>query len=151
MEGFRFWTSYLRALSLSFAAASAYWAVAGAFDPFGVYETRMARAFFGTPVLPAEAERVFSFVLAPFGATSLGYFVLQLFLVHVAFPRREPWAWWAVASAFAIWFVLDTALSLAHGARFNVALANLPALVAMAPGLVGTWRGVHARLGGALR
>jgi hypothetical protein len=136
----RFWLGWLRATSVLFFAQSCYWAASGAFDPFGVYDRALAQAFFGATALPDEAERTFRFVLAPFGATSAAYFLLQLALVHFALARGERWAWWAVFGAFGFWFALDSALSLAHGARFNVKLANLPALALMLPAALGTAR-----------
>jgi hypothetical protein len=134
----RFWIGWLRAVSVFFFLQSCYWAVSGRFDPFGIYDGAMARALFGADALPADAERSFRFALAPFGATSAAYFLLQLALVHFALARGERWAWWAVFGAFGFWFALDSALSLAHGARFNVWLANLPALALMLPGALGT-------------
>lgn len=134
----RFWIHYLRAVSVVFFAQSCFWAMAGAFDPFGIYEREMAAAFFASDALPAPAERTFRFLLAPFGATSAAYFLLQLALVHWPLARGERWAWGAVFGAFAFWFLLDTPLSLAHGALFNVLLANLPALALMLPAAIGT-------------
>lgn len=138
MDRFAFWTGYLRVVSALFALQGAYWAATGTFAPGDLYEARMARALFGTPALPAEAERTFRFLLAPLGATSAGYFLLQLTLVHHGIARRQRWAWNAVAAAFAAWFVLDTGFCLARGAAFNVWLANLPALALTAPALWGT-------------
>ncbi len=133
MFSFRFWVNYLRIVSIIFAAMGLMWAVLGSFDPFGLYDASMAEAFFGQDDLPADAKRVFSFSLAPFGMTALGYFILQYFIATYAFAKKERWAFVAITSAFSIWFIGDTVLSLQHGAAFNVLFANIPSLIAMLP------------------
>lgn len=133
MFDFRFWVNYLRIVSIIFAAMGLMWAVLGSFDPFGIYDARMAQTFFGQNDLPAEAKQVFSFALAPFGMTAVGYFVLQYFIATYAFAKRERWAFVAITVAFWIWLIGDTILSLQHGAVFNVLLANVPSLILMLP------------------
>jgi len=133
MLGFRFWVNYLRIVSIIFAAMGLMWAVLGSFDPFGIYEKQMAQSFFSQNDLPADAKKAFSFALAPFGMTAVGYFVLQYFITTYAFAKQERWAFVAIILAFSIWFVGDTILSLQHGAVFNVLFANVPSLIAMLP------------------
>lgn len=133
MFEFRFWVNYLRIVSIIFAAMGLMWAVLGSFDPFGIYDSRMAEAFFSQNALPDDAKRTFSFALAPFGMTATGYFVLQYFIATYAFAKKEKWAFVAIASAFWFWLIGDTILSLQHGALFNVLLANVPSLIAMLP------------------
>ena len=132
------WILYLKVVSLFFAAQGLLWAFIGSFDPFGMYDSLMAEAFFGKPNLPAPAERVFRFILAPFGTTTAGYFLLQYYITSYGFARQEKWAYKAICNAFLLWFVLDTTLSLFHQAYFNIWMANIPALVLMAPVLIGT-------------
>jgi hypothetical protein len=71
------------------------------------------------------------------GATIAGWGVAIALLAHTPFARRERWAWWAVAAGTCLWFVLDTAVSLAHGVTFNVAF-NLALLVIVGIPLVAT-------------
>ncbi len=139
MGSFNFWVKYLKIVSIFFALMGTLWAVIGSFDAFGIYEKYMAQAFFGTNTLPSDAEKVFRFVLAPFGATAAGYFILQYFIAANAFAKREKWAYQAIAVAFTFWFVLDSSLSLfVHGAVFNFVMANLFSLLLMLPVLVFT-------------
>ena len=138
MFGFQFWVTYLRIISIIFAAMGLMWAVLGSFDPFGIYDSRMAQSFFAQDKLPTDAKQVFSFTLAPFGMTALGYFILQYFIATYAFAKRERWAFVAITFAFSVWFIGDTILSLQHGAVFNVLLANIPSLVAMLPIFIAT-------------
>ena len=71
------------------------------------------------------------------GAVLVGWTVTIGAIVLGPLRRRERWAWWAVSSAAAAWFVFDTGLWLAFGygghAAFNVgfALALVVPLAAM--------------------
>lgn len=132
-DNFSFWVSYLKVISIFFAVMGAMWAVVGSFDPFGFYDTQFARAFWDTDTLPPDAMRTFRFITGPFGATSMGYFILQYFIATNAYARREKWAYQAIIFAFVAWFVLDTTMSAWHGAYFNILMANIPSLIAMFP------------------
>lgn len=133
MMDFKNWIVYLKGVSVFFAFQGLVWALIGSFDPFGIYDSLMAQAFFGQQSLPAAAQKVFRFVLAPFGATTAGYFVLQYFITAYAFAEKHKWAYQAIIVAFLLWFVTDTSLSLYYGAYFNIFMANFPALLLMAP------------------
>lgn len=135
---FHHWTTYLKYISLFFAAQGLMWALIGSFDPMGIYDSLMAQAFFKRPDLPESARQVFRFILAPFGATTAGYFILQYFITVHAFANQQKWAYQAIMVAFLFWFVTDTILSLYHQAYFNVYMANIPALLLMLPVMVFT-------------
>lgn len=135
---FYHWVKYLKTLSLFFSVQGFLWAVWGSFDPLGIYDSLMAKAFFNRDLLPVEAARVLRFILVPFGATTGGYFILQYYIAANAFARREKWSYQAIFLAFMLWFIVDTTLSLYLRAYFNVLLANLPALLLMLPALVGS-------------
>lgn len=61
------------------------------------------------------------------GAVIVGWMLTIGAIVVGPLRRRESWAWWAVVTASAVWFVLDTGLSLILGfvghALFNVGFA----------------------------
>ena len=132
-DNFSFWLNYLKIISIFFAAMGAMWALVGSFDPWGFYDTQFARAFWQTDTLPPDAKRTFSFIIGPFGATSMGYFILQYFIAANAYARREKWGYQAIVVAFLAWFVLDSLMCVWHGAYFNIAMANIPAFIAMLP------------------
>lgn len=71
-----------------------------------------------------------AFVAGPIGGSTVGHFVMLALAVRHAAGQR--WVWQAIAASVATWFVIDSALSLAHGAAFNVLLVNLPALALVA-------------------
>jgi hypothetical protein len=129
MEHFQFWRRCLLILSALFALQAVSWALIGSFDPFGFYESYMARSLWGADRLPVDAQRAFAFTLVPFGATTAAYFLLVFLIVKHAFPRREPWAYQAVVGATLAWFVLDTGLCVYHRAWFNILIVNLPCIL----------------------
>lgn len=135
---FKFWMNYLKLVSLFFAFLGILWAVIGSFDPLGIYDQWMAQSFYGADELPSEVSKAMKFILAPFGMTSAGYFVLQYFITTHAFAKKEKWAYNAIVFAFLFWFVGDTVLCFYHAAYFNIILANLPALMLMLPVIVFT-------------
>ena len=61
------------------------------------------------------------------GAVIVGWMAIIGAIVVIPLRRRESWAWWAIVISVAVWFVLDTGMSLILGfvghALFNVAFA----------------------------
>ncbi|MEL6613567.1 MAG: hypothetical protein AAFQ53_15830 [Bacteroidota bacterium] len=142
---FRFWQRWLVAAS-------------GFFCAFGVIVAVFPNAFFLAPwtaaladvfydgTEPPDAAAFRAFVLAPLGGTIAGSYLLQTCIAAVPFARREQWAWWATVLALALWFLVDSTLSLIHGAVFNVLLINLAPLAIFVPPLVATRRAFFAGL-----
>ena len=132
-KNFNFWVSYLKFISLFFAAMGVMWAVVGSFDPFGIYDSYFAQAFWGLDQLPAHVDRAKRFILGPFGATCAGYFTIQYFVARYAYAKKELWGYNAIVSGFLIWFINDCIMTIYHGAYFNLLLANLPSFLMMIP------------------
>lgn len=144
---FEFWRKYLMIMSVIFALQGVGWALFGSFDPFGFYDGIWARAMFGAAELPADAARARSFLLGPFGATDAGFFILVYYIARYPFAARRLWAHRAITVAVGFWFLLDSLVSIAHGAFFNVYVVNLPALAMLAPPLFFTRRQFAAASG----
>ena len=91
---------------------------------------------------PAGGTRDFqAWIYAAWGATLAGWGLTIAGIAAHPLARREAWAWSLLAAGTALWFVLDTAVSAAHGVWFNVAVnvvvlaaAGVP-LLAMRPAL----------------
>jgi hypothetical protein len=130
---FRFWVNYLKLISLFFALMGVFWAVAGMFDPFGIYDRLLAETLFGQEQMPDEAKITFRFILGPLGATCAGYFLMQFYIAKFAFANGFQWGYRAVVIPFLVWFVIDKGMCIIHRAWFNIYLANIPALAAMIP------------------
>ena len=71
-----------------------------------------------------DGRRYLQLVYGVLGAVIAGWMLLLGMIVVGPLARREPWAWRAVVAAAALWFVLDTGVSLVLGfvghAAFNV-------------------------------
>ena len=121
--------NYLKVASIIFAFQGLFWALYGSFDPFGLYDSFFAKSFYQLPELPDDVEKAKRFLLVPFGATDLGYFILMYFITRYPLANRERWAYRALVWAFLSWLIVDTAMSLIYGAYFNVLIVNLPCVV----------------------
>lgn len=75
----------------------------------------------------ASSRAYLRLVYGILGAVIVGWMTTIGLIVIGPLRRREKWAWWAIVSAVAAWFVLDTGLSVVLGfvghALFNVAFA----------------------------
>lgn len=76
---------------------------------------------------PREYVRL---VFGVLGAAIVGWMVTFGAIVLGPLRRRQTWAWWAITAASIVWFVLDTALSLALG-FVGHALSNIVFAVAL--------------------
>lgn len=123
---FAFWQRWLLVGSCLLAASGLLVALFPEAFFLAPWRAGLADAFFVDGVEPVAAARVRRFLLAPLGATIAGTYVLQAFVAAGPFARREPWSWRASVAALLTWCVADTALSVAHGALFNVLLVNVP-------------------------
>jgi hypothetical protein len=131
-----FYDRWLEVSCLVFGVASLAWAFMGSLDPFGLWDGFAADALFGGQT-PAEVVRFRRFILGPFGATSAAYFLLLYYVVRNPFRRRDRSAFSAVTASLLLWFVVDSSMSLLHGAAFNVLLVNVPCLVVLGIPLLG--------------
>jgi hypothetical protein len=91
------------------------------------------RAFFGAAEPPPGAVGLRHWLYGVEGATLVAFGILGLAVVRNAIRRQEPWASKALLWAVAIWFVLDTAVSLAHGIWQNAGLNVVIALAVLIP------------------
>ena len=144
MPSHRFWTNWLLVASLLLAVQGITWVVLGSFDPFGIYDKMLAHALLNVDALPADAEKIFHFVVTLLGATDAAFFVLFAFIVRYPFARRERWSHVALSTAILLWFVVDSASSLYFGAVFNVTIVNLPCLLILGIPLVGSARAFYS-------
>ena len=108
-----------------FGVAAAVAPHSGLFD-FWIME--IDRTFFAGEV-SSQAKEMRGFLMGPLGGTIAGSYLLQVFIVAVPFKRRGNWAWHAVLWSMLLWFCVDSTISVAHGAYFNVYLVNVMPLI----------------------
>lgn len=107
----------------------------------GWHRRGVAESLWGGEVFAPQAEVFRDFIMAVLGATMASWAIALLFVVAVPFARRERWSWWCLAVSVAVWFPVDTGMSLAHGVVVN-AVFNLSALTMLAIPLAATWPSV---------
>ena len=125
---FRFWYRWLLAVSILNLIIGVIIALLPGSFLFEAHTAALSEAFFGG-VLPEQAEQMRRFFFGIIGGTIAGYFLLQTLIVLFPFRNGERWAWHAVFWAILLWFVIDSTLSILHGAFFNVWMINIPALL----------------------
>lgn len=136
-RAFQFWQRWLVIASVFFCAFGVVVAVFPDAFFLALWTDAVANTFYGGTE-PEAAAHFRSFMMGPLGGTIAGSYVLQTFVAAIPFARREPWAWWATLSAMLLWFIVDSSLSLLHGAAFNVWMINAMPLLIFLPPLIAT-------------
>lgn len=121
---FYFWYKWLYLVSILNILAGLLIAFFANSFLFEFYNDLIADTFFGGAI-SSDAATFRNFIYGPLGGTISGYFILQLFILKFAFRNKETWSWYAIVIALAIWFVIDSAVSIMSGAYFNVLTINL--------------------------
>jgi hypothetical protein len=143
-RNFDFWQRWLFVASLAFAifgVVAALWPFA---PLFAMRNAAIAETFLGGQ-WSAESLTYHAFASGPLGGTIAGYYVLQAFIAAIPFRRGEAWAWHAILWATVLWFVLDSGVSLRHGAAFNVYMVNIVPVAVFGLPLAATWRMIVPR------
>jgi len=120
--------SWLLYTSIFFTLFGVVVAVAPNFPPLAVWTSAVDSHFFPKGPEP-NAMALRAFMMAPLGGTIAACYLLQTLVVAYAFRRRERWAWHAVLWSTLLWFVVDSGMSVLHGAYFNVYLINIFPLI----------------------
>ena len=134
---FNFWQKYLKITAVLFCLQGLSWCVIGSLEPFGWYDSLMSNAILGLSELPADAQKIFQFILIPFGATDAAYFMLFYFVVEYPLKNKEKWAWNALVTCTFFWFAVDTVACLFYAAYFNILMVNIPSILVLSLGFFG--------------
>ncbi len=134
---FERWCQWLLYASIFFVVFGVLTAIAPDFWLIGAWSAKVDAVFFPVRVHP-NASTMRAFMMVPLGATIAGTYILQCFVVAIPFRKREPWAWHAILWSTLAWFVLDSGLSIFHGAAFNVYTVNIAPLILFGIPLVAT-------------
>ena len=141
---FNFWHKWLLGISILNILMGLLIALAPNSFLFGFHTEAIAETFF-RGYLPEEAASLRTFLFGIIGGTIAGYFLLQTLIIWIPFYRREPWAWHAILWAMVLWFVVDSSLSIYHGAFFNVWMINVWPLLLTGVALAMTYRDFSVR------
>ncbi len=144
MGTFDFWQKWLVVASVFFVVFGVAAATLNETVLFQLYNSQLTKAFWQSAEMPEDVKEFKAFILGPLGGTIAGSFLLQAFIAHIPFKRREKWAYNASVASLLLWFTVDSSVSLYHGAVFNVLLVNLVSLIAIGLPLLFTWKYFHS-------
>jgi hypothetical protein len=140
MTRFRFWQQWLFYTSLLFAGFGIVLAIYGDNPLFKHYNNALARRFWDIPQFPIQADQFRAFIWGPLGGTIACSYILLAYITYYPFRRREQWAYYAIAAAFGVWMVIDTATSLYYEVYLGAYLINSFSFLVKAFPLIFTWK-----------
>ena len=98
-----------------------------------VFNNQIDPTFWGATELPESAKIFQAWVYGVLGAVISGWGVFISYIAYYPFKEKELWAWNCIAVSFAVWFVIDTAISINHNVGFNVLINVVFFLSALLP------------------
>jgi hypothetical protein len=119
----------LELVCLAFALMGVAVAAAGGTAMFAAWRAAAAQALLERPALPVTLEPFAALTDGILGGSIVGKWVAAAWLVRRPLAEGRRWAWWALVAGLLGWFVLDSGISVAMGAGFNVWMINLAPLV----------------------
>jgi RimJ/RimL family protein N-acetyltransferase len=134
-----FWSLWLTVVALTMAAFGILMVLSGPGGLLNGLTASVDSAFWPASPIPDSLTEFRRWLYGVWGATVAGFGLLAAFLAGNAYLRRERWARDALAWSLAIWYVLDTGVSIRAGVWINAAF-NTVVLAAFVLGLIFTWR-----------
>lgn len=125
MGGFSFWQKWLFSFGLYLVAFGTVLALFSHSALINViFNNQINPSFWASGAMPENAIKFQAWVYGVLGATIAGWGIFIAFIAHYPFKAKEPWAWQCIAIGFALWFTIDTLVSVYYQVGFNV-LVNL--------------------------
>jgi len=104
-----------------------------------VFNDRVNPVFWPDGKLPTATKSFQQWIYSVLGATVAGWGTAMTFIAAGPFSRKETWSRNCLALSVAVWFAVDSAISLTFGVGVNV-LLNTTLLVAVGVPLLATRR-----------
>jgi len=133
-----FWTTLLLVACFTMMAFGVLMALFGGTRLFAGLNQQVNMAFWPAGTADPGQLQFQNWVYGVWGATVAGFGLLAAFIAGNAFARRQKWGRDALAAALALWYVLDTAISLLSHVWVNAAI-NTAVLALFIVPLVMTW------------
>jgi len=140
VKRFSFWQQWLFYSSILFALFGIVFAVYGDNPLFRYYNDSLATIFWNQDKLSGSSESFRKFIWAPLGGTIACCYILLAWIARYPFLKKEKWAWWATATAFTTWIIIDSTVSLYYGVYFQVWLINAFSFLVKALPLAFTYK-----------
>jgi hypothetical protein len=133
-----FWTTWLLVACFTMMAFGVLMALFGGTRLFAGLNQQVNLAFWPAGAADPGQLRFQNWVYGVWGATVAGFGLLAALTAGKGFARRQKWARNALAVALALWYLLDTAISLLSQVWVNAAL-NTAVLALFVVPLAATW------------
>ncbi len=135
---FRFWYYWILGANTFTLVVGLLVAFFGDSVLFELYNRGSREVFFDGSPLPENALAMKKWLFGVIGGATVGFHTLAIFIIRFAFLKKERWAWFALWSGLISWFLIDSTLSVWHGAYYNIYLINLVAFFLIATPLMAT-------------
>lgn len=137
MNNFTFWARWMFGIAVLIVFFGLFMALFNGTKIFDLFNDQINPVFWDRKDISGPAEDFQQWVYGLTGATMAGWGLMFAYLARFPFCRKERWAWNAVAFSIALWYVVDTAISIRFEVYFN-AFFNTVLLVLLAVPLVLT-------------
>ncbi|WP_194778136.1 hypothetical protein [Pararhodonellum marinum] len=142
-ENFKFWQKWLTWANVLTLTVGLLVAFAGNSLIFGLHNSFSQEVFFDGEPFTEQTLKFKNWLFGIIGGTIVGFHVLMIFISENAFKNKEKWAYWAMWLGLCSWFLIDSLLSIYHGALYNVLMINLVALFLIGLPLTFTFKAFH--------
>jgi hypothetical protein len=130
LKTFGFWQKWLLFVGLYLIAFGLYLAFFSQSNIMNfLFNNNIDPYFWDDTMLPENAIKFQAWIYGVLGAVIAGWGTLIVFWAHYPFKTREIWAWNGLASATAIWYISDTAISAIYGVMFNIVFNTIMLLL----------------------
>ena len=123
---FFFWRKWLFVVSIIFVVfglALAFFNQSPFFD--FLFNNQINPTFWGSSSVPHDAELFQQWVYGVLRAMLSGWGIFMAFIAYYPFRAKEKWSWNCIALGVAVWFIVDTAISLYFKVGFNALFNTL--------------------------
>lgn len=144
MEKVAFWDHWLLVVGLLVAAFGMLMALFNGTNLFDFFNDQIDPVFWGRGERPDGSVAFQRWAYGAWGATVSGWGVFIVFIARFPYRRREIWARNCLLAGLALWYVLDTGISLYYRVYFNALFNTLLLILAGLP-LGLTWKSFQGR------
>ena len=130
---FVFWQKWLFLVSLLIFVFGLAMVFLGGTAYFSFFSNYINSVFWDTVEVADSLKEFQQWIYGVLGATMAGWGIMLLFISHYSFRKREKWSWNCITIAIAIWFLMDTSISLYSKVAFNAAFNTLILLLVILP------------------
>jgi len=119
VNSFSFWQRWLLGVGVIVTVFGLVMALLNGTALLKPFNRQIDPVFWADGALPQAAIRFRGWVYGAWGATVAGWGLIVAWVAHTPFRKRERWAWNGLVAGLALWYGVDTAISLYFRVYFN--------------------------------